>query len=161
MPRPALGPVAQALDGLAHARGQGDGVGQHLAEIQLGGFAVLGEGAVQGLDEGGLDLRTGVQFAGPGQGDGVVGGRLAAELADHDVPDRGALPGALLAEPDRLLKLFRMFWTETAAEDILGLRSLVLAPPHFDAAWTKRRRLLAQQGAKARRWSLDLETRAA
>jgi len=60
----------------------------------------------------------------------------------------------------RRLKQSGMFWSETGAEDVLGLRCLVLGP-HFDAAWTKRRDLLARQQAKARRWSPDLAKHAA
>lgn len=60
----------------------------------------------------------------------------------------------------RRLKQSGMFWSETGAEDILGLRCLVLGP-HFDAAWKERRHLLAKQQAKARRWSPELERCAA
>ena len=60
----------------------------------------------------------------------------------------------------RRLKQSGMFWSETGAEDILGLRCLVLGP-HFDAAWKERTRLFAQKQAKARRWSPNLEKRAA
>lgn len=60
----------------------------------------------------------------------------------------------------RRLKQSGMFWSEVGAEDILGLRCLVLGP-HFDAAWKKKRNLFALQQAKARRWSPDLEKCAA
>lgn len=60
----------------------------------------------------------------------------------------------------RRLKQSGMFWSQTGAEDILGLRCLVLGP-HFDAAWKQRRNLLARQKAKARRWVPDPDKRAA
>lgn len=53
-----------------------------------------------------------------------------------------------------------MFWSEAGAEAILGPRCLVLGP-HFDSAWKQRRHLMARQQAKSRRWSQDLEKRAA
>lgn len=60
----------------------------------------------------------------------------------------------------RRLKQSGMFWSQAGAQDILGLRCLVLGP-HFDAAWKQRRRLLANQQAKARRWAPNLEKGAA
>ncbi len=54
------------------------------------------------------------------------------------------------------LKQSGMFWSETGAQNILGLRCLVLGP-HFDAAWRTRRKLLEQERRKARRW-LPAET---
>ena len=60
----------------------------------------------------------------------------------------------------RRLKQSGMFWSQTGAENILGLRCLVLGP-HFDAAWKERRNLVARQKAKARRWSSAPEKRAA
>ena len=60
----------------------------------------------------------------------------------------------------RRLKQSGMFWSETGAENILGLRCLVLGP-HFNDAWKQRRNLVARQKAKARRWSPAPEKRAA
>ena len=60
----------------------------------------------------------------------------------------------------RRLKQSGMFWSETGAENILGLRCLVLGP-HFNDAWKQRRNLVARQRAKARRWSPAPEKRAA
>lgn len=53
-----------------------------------------------------------------------------------------------------------MVWSETGAENILGLRGLALGP-HFHDAWKERRNLVARQKAKARRWSTEPEKRAA
>ena len=50
-----------------------DGVAEDFVEVEFAGFAVGGEGLVQGLDEGGFDLGAGVQFAGAGEDDGAVG----------------------------------------------------------------------------------------
>ena len=60
----------------------------------------------------------------------------------------------------RRLKQSGMFWSEKGAENILGLRCLVIGP-HFDSAWKERRVLVARQKAKARRWAPDIEKRAA
>ena len=60
----------------------------------------------------------------------------------------------------RRLKQSGMFWSETGAENILGLRGLALGP-HFHDAWKERRNLVARQKAKARRWSTEPEKRAA
>jgi len=51
----------------------------------------------------------------------------------------------------RRLKASGMFWSEAGAENILSLRCQVLGP-HFDASWKARRKLLAEQRLKARRW---------
>lgn len=51
----------------------------------------------------------------------------------------------------RRLKASGMFWSEKGAQNILGLRCLMLGP-HFDAAWNARRTLLAEKQRKARRW---------
>ena len=83
----AFGPVAQALDRLAHGGSEGDRIAEDFAEVEFGGFAVGGEGLVQRLDEGGIDLGAGVQFAGTGQDDGVVADLITAILFDDDVPD--------------------------------------------------------------------------
>jgi len=58
--------MTQPLDRLAHRRGEWQGVGEESAEIQLGRFAVLREGAVERLDEGGFDLGSGKQLTRPG-----------------------------------------------------------------------------------------------
>ncbi len=60
----------------------------------------------------------------------------------------------------RRLKQSGMFWSETGAENILGLRCLVLGP-NFDDAWKERRNLVARQKATSRRWSNEPEKRAA
>jgi hypothetical protein len=52
----------------------------------------------------------------------------------------------------RRLKQSGMFWSKRGAEDLLGLRCLVLGP-HFDAVWDARRAVLADQRNRARRWS--------
>ncbi len=49
------------------------------------------------------------------------------------------------------LKQSGMFWSEAGAQNILGLRCLILGP-HFDEAWRIRRKLLEQERRKARRW---------
>ena len=51
----------------------------------------------------------------------------------------------------RRLKQSGMFWSGTGAQNILSLRCQVLGP-HFDASWKARRKLLAKQRLKARRW---------
>ena len=60
----------------------------------------------------------------------------------------------------RRLKQSGMLWSQAGAENILGLRCLVLGL-HFDAAWKQRRILVAKQQAKARKWSSAPEQRAA
>ena len=52
----------------------------------------------------------------------------------------------------RRLKQSGMFWSETGAENLLSLRCLVLGPHDADA-WAARPKIIAQQRAKARRWS--------
>lgn len=52
----------------------------------------------------------------------------------------------------RRLKQSGMFWSKRGADDLLALRCLILGP-HFDAAWSARRSILATQRNKARRWS--------
>lgn len=52
----------------------------------------------------------------------------------------------------RRLKQSGMFWSEAGAEHLLQLRCLVLGP-HATAAWAARPQIVAQQQAKARRWS--------
>jgi Uncharacterised protein family (UPF0236) len=52
----------------------------------------------------------------------------------------------------RRLKQSGMFWSQRGAEDLLGLRCLLLGP-HFDAAWKARTPILATRRQKARRWS--------
>lgn len=49
------------------------------------------------------------------------------------------------------LKQSGMFWSKAGAENILGLRCLILGP-HFDEAWKIRQTLLAEKRRKARRW---------
>ncbi len=66
--------MADPLDRLAHSGGEGNGLTQHFPEIEFGGLAIFGEPAVEGLDEGGLDLGSCVQFAGAGEDDGIVVG---------------------------------------------------------------------------------------
>ena len=51
----------------------------------------------------------------------------------------------------RRLKQSGMFWSESGAENLLGLRCLILGP-HADAAWAARPRIVALRQAKARRW---------
>ena len=58
------------------------------------------------------------------------------------------------------LKASGMFWSEAGAQNILGLRCLVLGP-HFDPAWRTRRKLLVQERRKARRWLPDETSKAA
>lgn len=58
------------------------------------------------------------------------------------------------------LKQSGMFWSEAGAENILSLRCLCLGP-HFDAAWTARRKLLKQQKLRARRWLPEESSKAA
>jgi len=58
------------------------------------------------------------------------------------------------------LKQSGMFWSEAGAENILSLRCLCLGP-HFDAAWTERRKLLKQQKLRARRWLPEESSKAA
>jgi len=55
----------------------------------------------------------------------------------------------------RRMKQSGMFWSEEGAEKILGLRCL-FAGPHFDAAWEARRRIVAENRKKNRRWSTEL-----
>jgi hypothetical protein len=52
-------PLPQALDGLAHGHGEGNGLVENLAQVEFAGLAVFGKGPVQGLDEGGFDLGSG------------------------------------------------------------------------------------------------------
>jgi len=49
------------------------------------------------------------------------------------------------------LKQSGMFWSKAGAENILGLRCLILGP-HFDEAWKIRQELLKEQKRKNRRW---------
>jgi hypothetical protein len=49
------------------------------------------------------------------------------------------------------LKQSGMFWSEQGAQNILGLRCLMLGP-HFEEAWKIRRKLLEEERRKARRW---------
>jgi hypothetical protein len=49
------------------------------------------------------------------------------------------------------LKQSGMFWSEQGAQNILGLRCLMLGP-HFEEAWEIRRKLLEEERRKARRW---------
>ncbi len=49
------------------------------------------------------------------------------------------------------LKQSGMFWSEQGAQNILGLRCLMLGP-HFEAAWEIRRKILEEERRKARRW---------
>jgi hypothetical protein len=51
----------------------------------------------------------------------------------------------------RRLKQSGMFWSEPGADNLLGLRCLILGP-HADAAWAVRPHILALHHAKARRW---------
>lgn len=52
----------------------------------------------------------------------------------------------------RRLKQSGMFWSEDGAENLLSLRCLILGPHDADA-WAARPKIIAQQRAKARRWS--------
>ena len=52
----------------------------------------------------------------------------------------------------RRFKQSGMFWSQRGAEDLLGLRCLIMGP-HFEAAWQGRGPIIARQRAKARRWS--------
>ncbi len=58
------------------------------------------------------------------------------------------------------LKQSGMFWSEAGAQNILGLRCLILGP-HFDEAWRIRRKLLEQERRKARRWLPNEKSEAA
>ena len=58
------------------------------------------------------------------------------------------------------LKQSGMFWSEAGAQNILGLRCLILGP-HFDEAWRIRRKLLEQERRKARRWLPNETSKAA
>ena len=57
IPCPALCPVAQLLDLLAHQAVEWDDLGQGGADCQLAGVGVFVEGQVEGFDEALLDLR--------------------------------------------------------------------------------------------------------
>ena len=52
----------------------------------------------------------------------------------------------------RRLKQSGMFWSQRGGEDLVSLRCLIIGP-HFDAAWQGRRKILAKERAKAKRWS--------
>jgi hypothetical protein len=52
----------------------------------------------------------------------------------------------------RRLKQSGMFWSKEGAENLLGLRCLVLGPHHSEA-WAARPKIIAIHRAKARRWS--------
>jgi hypothetical protein len=51
----------------------------------------------------------------------------------------------------RRLKQSGMFWSETGAQNVLGLRCLVLGPYH-GAAWAAHPQIIAKRRVKARRW---------
>ena len=52
----------------------------------------------------------------------------------------------------RRLKASGMFWSETGAEDLLGLRCQVMGP-HFDKVWRARAGIRAKERDRARRWT--------
>jgi hypothetical protein len=60
----------------------------------------------------------------------------------------------------RRLKQSGMFWSETGAENLLGLRCLILGP-HDHSAWAARPQIIAHHRNTARRWTAPKLTAAA